>query len=78
MIDFVYRPAIAAQIEAWINYICPVKGAKEELIKIDPDLGNSELIFPTAEMYAKVTGFRAMTEEEEAHANDAFSKLSGA
>jgi spermidine/putrescine transport system substrate-binding protein len=77
MIDFVYRPAIAAQIEAWINYICPVKGAKEELIKIDPDLGNSELIFPTAEMYAKVTGFRAMTEEEEAHANDAFSALSG-
>jgi len=77
MIDFVYDPAIAAQIEAWINYICPVKGAKEELIKIDADLGNSELIFPTPEMYAKVTGFRAMTEEEEAHANDAFSKLSG-
>jgi len=77
MIDFVYRPEIAAQIEAWINYICPVKGAKDELIKIDPDLGNSELIFPTADMYSKVSGFRAMTEEEEAHANDAFSALSG-
>jgi spermidine/putrescine transport system substrate-binding protein len=77
MIDFVYDPAIAAQIEAWINYICPVKGAKEELTKIDADLANSPLIFPTADMYANVTGFRAMTEEEEAHANDAFSALIG-
>jgi spermidine/putrescine transport system substrate-binding protein len=77
MIDFVYDPAIAAQIEAWINYICPVKGAKEELAKIDEDLANSPLIFPTPEMYANVTGFRAMTEEEEAHANDAFSALIG-
>jgi len=77
MIDFVYRPNIAAQVEAWINYICPVKGAKEELAKIDADLANSPLIFPTPDMYAKVTGFRAMTEEEEAHANDAFSALIG-
>jgi len=77
MIDFVYRPAIAAQIEAWINYICPVKGAKEELAKIDADLANSPLIFPTADMYSRVTGFRAMTEEEETHANNAFSALIG-
>ena len=27
MIDFCYDPAIAAQIEAYVNYICPVKGA---------------------------------------------------
>jgi spermidine/putrescine transport system substrate-binding protein len=78
MIDVVYDPKIAAQIEAWVNYICPVKGAKEELIKIDPDLGNSPLIFPTPDMYAKVTGFRSVTEEEEQHMNDAFSTLTGA
>jgi spermidine/putrescine transport system substrate-binding protein len=78
MIDFVYDPKIAAEIEAWVNYICPVKGAKEELVKIDPDLGNSPLIFPTADMYAKVTGFRSVTEEEEQHMNDAFATLTGA
>ena len=31
MIDFVYDPAIAAQIAAWVNYVTPVKGAKEAL-----------------------------------------------
>ena len=30
-IDFVYDPAIAAQIAAWVNYVTPVKGAKEAL-----------------------------------------------
>jgi len=78
MIDFVYRPAIAAQIEAWVNYICPVKGAQAELAKIDADLAASELIFPTAATYAKVSAFRSVTEEEEQHMNDAFSTLIGA
>lgn len=78
MIDFVYRPAIAAQIEAWVNYICPVKGAQAELAKIDADLAKSELIFPTASMYAKVSGFRSTTEDEEKHMNDAFAALTGA
>lgn len=77
MIDFVYRPTIAAQIAAWVNYICPVKGAKEELAKIDEELANSELIFPSAETYAKVSRFRSVTEEEETHMNDAFSELIG-
>ena len=34
--DFVYDPKIAAQIEAYVNYICPVEGAKDEMLKIDP------------------------------------------
>ena len=27
MIDFCYDPTIAAQIAAYVNYVCPVKGA---------------------------------------------------
>ena len=33
--NFVYDPTIAAQIEAYVNYICPVKGADEEIEEID-------------------------------------------
>ena len=29
--NFVYDPKIAAQIAAYVNYISPVKGAKEEI-----------------------------------------------
>ena len=76
-IDFVYRPEIAAQIEAWVNYICPVKGAKEELIKIDPELADNVLIFPTDEMLAKVKAFKSLSEEEETYFNDEFSTLTG-
>jgi spermidine/putrescine transport system substrate-binding protein len=44
--NYVYDPAVAAKIAAYVNYICPVKGAKEVLAKTDPDLANNPLIFP--------------------------------
>jgi spermidine/putrescine transport system substrate-binding protein len=52
--NFVYDPHIAALIEDYVNYICPVKGAKAELEKIDPDVANNTLIFPTDKMLANV------------------------
>jgi spermidine/putrescine transport system substrate-binding protein len=48
--NFAYDPHIAALIEDYVNYICPVKGAKQELEKIDPDVANNTLIFPTTAM----------------------------
>ena len=57
--DFVYDPAIAAQIEAYVNYICPVKGAKEELAKLDPALAENPLIFPDEATLATVKIFDA-------------------
>ena len=50
--NFVYDPKIAALIEDYVNYICPVKGAKAALEKIDPDVANNTLIFPTDKMLA--------------------------
>jgi spermidine/putrescine transport system substrate-binding protein len=47
--NFVYDPAIAARIAAYINYVTPVKGAKEELAKTDPETANNPLIFPDDE-----------------------------
>ena len=35
--NYVYDPEIAAQIAAYVNYVTPVKGAKEELAKTDPE-----------------------------------------
>jgi spermidine/putrescine transport system substrate-binding protein len=55
--NFVYDPEIAAQIAAYVNYVSPVKGAKEELTKIDPKLANNPLIFPDEETLSKVKIF---------------------
>ena len=81
MIDFVYDPAIAAQIAAWVNYVTPVKGAKEALAgNEDPEvaaLAESPLIFPPAETLAKVRIFKTLTEAEETAYNDKFSQVTG-
>jgi spermidine/putrescine transport system substrate-binding protein len=77
MIDFVYDPVIAAQVEAWVNYICPVKGAQAELAKIDADLAANPLIFPTPEILGKVKRFKSLTEAEEREFDDKFSELIG-
>jgi spermidine/putrescine transport system substrate-binding protein len=52
--NYVYDPKVAAPIEAYVNYICPVKGAKEELQKTDPAVAKNTLIFPTQAMLDNV------------------------
>ena len=49
MMNYVYDPVIAAQIAAYVNYVTPVKGAKEELAKTDPETAENPLIFPSDE-----------------------------
>ena len=51
-------PKVAAQIEAYVNYICPVEGAAEEIRAIDPSADN-QLIFPDEETLANVAIFDA-------------------
>jgi spermidine/putrescine transport system substrate-binding protein len=48
--NFAYDPKIAAEIEDYVNYICPVAGAKEVLLKQDPAVAKNTLIFPTKAM----------------------------
>lgn len=57
--NYVYDPKVAAQIEAYVNYICPVEGAKAEIESIDASLASNELIFPSAETLAQVKIFDA-------------------
>jgi spermidine/putrescine transport system substrate-binding protein len=52
--NFVYEPRIAAEIEAYVNYICPVVGAKQVLLKKDPAIAKNTLIFPTKKMLDNV------------------------
>ena len=55
--NYVYDPAVAAKIAAYINYVTPVNGAKEELAKTSPELANNQLIFPTEETLSQVKQF---------------------
>jgi spermidine/putrescine transport system substrate-binding protein len=55
--NFVYDPKIQAQIEDYVNYICPVKGAQQVLLKSDPPVARNPLIFPTPATLARVHQF---------------------
>jgi spermidine/putrescine transport system substrate-binding protein len=52
--NWVYTPRIAAEIEDYVNYVCPVLGAKAALLKQDPQIAKNPLIFPTQEMLNNV------------------------
>lgn len=49
MMDFVYRPEIAAPLADYIWYVSPVPAAKDIVLNEidDPDVANSPLVFPT-------------------------------
>jgi spermidine/putrescine transport system substrate-binding protein len=54
LMNWFYRPDIAAEVEDYVNYICPVVGADKVLEKTDPSVAHNPLIFPTKEMLANV------------------------
>ena len=78
LIDYYYEPPVAAQLAAYINYVCPVAGVRPELAKIDKSLADNPLILPDASMDAKGHSFRSLSQDEETRYEEKFSKLIGA
>jgi len=76
--NFVYDPEQAALITAWVQYVSPVKGVREELAKIDPDLADDPLLFPDSATLAATKSFAAISDEVEAQYDAAFSRIIGA
>ena len=69
------RTAVMAQVVAWVNYIAPVKGTKEELLKLDASLGDNELIVPTPELLARAQVFRGLSPAEETKYSKAYADI---
>ncbi|MET9516968.1 spermidine/putrescine ABC transporter substrate-binding protein [Streptomyces sp. NPDC002994] len=78
LIDYYYELPVAAQLAAYINYVCPVEGVRDELKKIDPELATNTLILPDKAMAAKSRAFRALSSKEETAYEEKFAKLIGA
>jgi len=76
--NYVYDPANAAQIAAYVNYVTPVVGAKEELAKTDPETAENQLIFPSDETLAQLHPYVDLTEDEERQMNEAMQAVVGA
>ncbi|WP_406091984.1 spermidine/putrescine ABC transporter substrate-binding protein [Streptomyces sp. NBC_01013] len=78
LMDYYYEPPVAAQLAAYINYVCPVDGVRDELARIDKAMADNTLILPDRAMAAKSHAFRSLTAEEETAYEEKFAKLIGA
>ena len=72
-----YDPEVAATLAAWVNYICPVQGAKQAMEKVDPELVDSPLIFPEEADLKKAYGFMALDEAKSKQYESDFTKVIG-
>ncbi|MFB6781470.1 PotD/PotF family extracellular solute-binding protein [Streptomyces sp. NPDC056352] len=78
LIDYYYEPSVAAQLAAYINFVCPVDGVRDELAKIDQAMADNVLILPDKQMAARSHAFRSLTSKEETAYEEKFAKLIGA
>jgi spermidine/putrescine transport system substrate-binding protein len=77
LMDYYYEPENAAAVAAYVNYICPVEGAREAMEAIDPKLVDNPLIFPTEDFLANAHVLRTLSADEETDFSDRFQKAIG-
>ena len=63
--NYVYDPANAARMTAFVQFISPVEGSGDELIALDPALAENELINPPQEVRDSAIAWRGLTDEED-------------
>jgi spermidine/putrescine transport system substrate-binding protein len=76
-INYYYDPVVAAKLAAWVNYICPVEGAREEMEKIDPSLVDNTLIFPDEEILADTFDFMPLDDAQTTQYEGDWSDVTG-
>ena len=63
--DFIYRPDVAAMIVGWIQNVSPVPSSQDVLRQEASPVADSPLVYPTADMYNRLHGYRVLTPEEQ-------------
>jgi spermidine/putrescine transport system substrate-binding protein len=74
-IDFVYKPQIQANIAEYVNYVTPVEGVQPILAKRSPELGENQLIFPSASFTKNCSPTPTIEGEEEQKVVKAFNAV---
>jgi spermidine/putrescine transport system substrate-binding protein len=77
LMNFYYDPKIAAQLAAYVNYICPVEGAQEAMQAIDASLATNPLIFPTDADRANFHSFKPLNDADTAKYEGLFDQVTG-
>jgi spermidine/putrescine transport system substrate-binding protein len=78
MMNYLYDPVVAAKLAAYVNYFSPVKGAKEELLKMDPKTAKNPLIFPSDAILSKLHDYPSLSPADERKMQEAMAQVTGA
>ncbi|MFC5831371.1 polyamine ABC transporter substrate-binding protein [Nonomuraea insulae] len=89
LMDYLYQPAISAELDEYIQYVTPVpavqdllrekaKTAKGESKKTLEDMVDSPLMFPTEADYAKLRTYTKLTTQQEQVFNPIFQSITQA
>ena len=70
--NYVYDPVNQAQIAEYVNYVSPVAGTKEVLLKKDPEIAKNKLIFPPESFTETCDTAPTITGAEEQEITQAF------
>ncbi|MEU1289979.1 spermidine/putrescine ABC transporter substrate-binding protein [Kitasatospora sp. NPDC005856] len=81
LIDYYYQPEVAAELAAFVQYICPVPAAREVLAasgdKEKAELAENPLLFPTEEMRARLRTMRDVTSAERPELHKVWGRITG-
>ncbi|MET0578738.1 MAG: spermidine/putrescine ABC transporter substrate-binding protein, partial [Ilumatobacteraceae bacterium] len=78
--DFAYDPVNAARITAFVQYVSPVVGVREELVKLGGDaaaLADSPLLFPDDAVKAQLHVFADLPQDVDQEITDRFVTITG-
>lgn len=77
VMNYYYDPKVAAEVAAYVQYVSPVKGAKEAMADIDPALVDSQWIFPSDATLANSYVFMTLTADQDVAYQREFQKAIG-
>jgi spermidine/putrescine transport system substrate-binding protein len=78
LMNYYYEPEVAAKVADYVNYISPVEGAKEALLKFDPEVANNPLIFPPDDVRKRLYAYPNLSPADERAMQNAMANVTGA
>ena len=66
LMNYYYQPEKAAEVAAYVNYVCPVQGAQQAMEKIDPKFAPERVDLPHVGNPGQCQVFRPLTPQEQA------------
>ncbi|MFJ9178662.1 spermidine/putrescine ABC transporter substrate-binding protein [Streptomyces sp. NPDC102360] len=81
LIDYYYQPEVAAELAAWVNYVCPVPAARDVLAsskdKETAELAEDSLIFPDDGMRSRLAIARDIRPAERTEFSKRWNRIAG-